>query len=159
MRTDALGAFLDRFGDVVYNSYNATEAGLISTATPQDLRVAPDTAGRPLRGTSVRILDDDDNELPTGEIGRIVVANNSGFDGYTGSDSKAFADGHMAFQAEFGPLPVYRDTGIHGKFLEVFLQVSHIHEHREGTVILHNSGLFRETTVVCKRPLPTSRFG
>ncbi|UPW08249.1 AMP-binding protein [Gordonia terrae] len=95
MRSDALVAFLDRYGDVVYNSYNATEAGLITTATPADLRVAPDTAGRPLIGTSVRILDDDDREVPVGEVGRIVVANNSGFDGYTSSDSKAFSDGHM----------------------------------------------------------------
>ncbi|WP_168699245.1 AMP-binding protein [Gordonia paraffinivorans] len=95
MRTDALIAFMDRFGDIVYNSYNATEAGLISTATPEDLRAAPETAGRPLVGTSVRILDEEDRVLPVGEIGRIVVANNSGFDGYTSSDSKAFADGHM----------------------------------------------------------------
>ncbi|MGP3707411.1 AMP-binding protein [Gordonia paraffinivorans] len=95
MRTDALMAFMDRFGDIVYNSYNATEAGLISTATPEDLRAAPETAGRTLVGTSVRILDEDDRVLPVGEIGRIVVANNSGFDGYTSSDSKAFADGHM----------------------------------------------------------------
>ena len=95
MRSDALVAFLDRYGDVVYNSYNATEAGLITTATPADLRVAPDTAGRPLTGTSVRILDDDDREVPVGEVGRIVVANNSGFDGYTSSDTKAFSDGHM----------------------------------------------------------------
>jgi len=95
-RPDALVAFMDRFGDVVYNSYNATEAGLISTATPQDLRVAPDTAGRALVGTSVRILDDDDRELPVGEIGKIVVASSSGFDGYTSADvNKAFADGHM----------------------------------------------------------------
>ena len=28
-------------------------------------------------------------------MGRIVVASNSGFDGYTSSDTKAFADGHM----------------------------------------------------------------
>ena len=95
MRTDALLGFMDRFGDVVYNSYNATEAGLISTATPADLRLAPDTAGRPLTGTSVRLLDDADREVSTGEVGRIVVASNSGFDGYTSSDTKAFADGHM----------------------------------------------------------------
>ena len=95
MRSDALVAFLDRYGDVVYNSYNATEAGLITTATPADLRTAPETAGRPLAGTSVRILDDDDREVPVGEVGRIVVANNSGFDGYTSSDTKAFSDGHM----------------------------------------------------------------
>ncbi|MFE0751420.1 AMP-binding protein [Gordonia sp. NPDC058843] len=95
MRSDALVAFLDRYGDVVYNSYNATEAGLITTATPTDLRTAPDTAGRPLAGTSVRILDDEDHEVAIGEVGRIVVANNSGFDGYTSSDTKAFSDGHM----------------------------------------------------------------
>ncbi|MGV9712866.1 AMP-binding protein [Gordonia sp. NPDC003424] len=95
MRPDSLLAFMDRFGDVIYNNYNATEAGLISTATPGDLRAAPETAGRPLRGTLVRILDDADRELPTGEIGKILVANNSGFDGYTSDDTKAFADGYM----------------------------------------------------------------
>ena len=41
MRTEALLAFMDRYGDIVYNSYNATEAGLISTATPADMRIAP----------------------------------------------------------------------------------------------------------------------
>ena len=58
MRGDAVLAFMDRFGDTVYNSYNATEAGLISTAVPADLRVAPDTAGKPVVGTELRILDD-----------------------------------------------------------------------------------------------------
>ena len=95
MRTEALLAFMDRYGDIIYNSYNATEAGLISTATPADMRIAPETAGRPLTGTSVRILDDDDRELGTDEIGRIVVQSNSGFDGYTSSDTKAFAGNHM----------------------------------------------------------------
>jgi acyl-CoA synthetase (AMP-forming)/AMP-acid ligase II len=47
MRPDVVTAFMDQFGDVIYNNYNATEAGMIATATPQDLRAAPDTAGRP----------------------------------------------------------------------------------------------------------------
>ena len=54
MRPDAVVGFMDRFGDIVYNSYNATEAGLISAATPADLRAAPDTAGRPVVGTELR---------------------------------------------------------------------------------------------------------
>ncbi len=57
---------MDRFGDVVHNSYNATEAGLISTATPRDLREAPERAGRPVVGTDLRIVDDDGNEVPAG---------------------------------------------------------------------------------------------
>ncbi|WP_197038077.1 MULTISPECIES: AMP-binding protein [Actinomycetes] len=90
MRADAVTGFMDRFGDVVYNSYNATEAGLISTATPADLRAATDTAGRPAAGTEVRILDDNLDELPVGEVGKIAVFSNSHFEGYTSGDSKDF---------------------------------------------------------------------
>jgi acyl-CoA synthetase (AMP-forming)/AMP-acid ligase II len=50
---------MDQFGDVIYNNYDATEAGRIATATPADLRVAPDLAGRPADGTELRILDAD----------------------------------------------------------------------------------------------------
>ncbi len=63
MRPDVVIAFMDQFGDVIYNNYNATEAGMIATATPQDLRAAPDTAGRPAGGTEIRILDKEFNEV------------------------------------------------------------------------------------------------
>ena len=95
MRPDAVLAFMDRFGDVICNSYNATEAGLISTATPADLRVAPDTAGRPVRGTTVRLLDDDLREVPTGEVGRICVLSGSQFSGYTSGATKDFHGDYM----------------------------------------------------------------
>src|ERR1700741_2031899 len=39
MRPDVVISFMDQFGDVIYNNYNATEAGMIATATPQDLPV------------------------------------------------------------------------------------------------------------------------
>ena len=95
MRGEAVTAFMDRFGDKVYNSYNATEAGQISVATPADLRHAPDTAGRPVRGTTVRLVDDEGNEVPTGEVGRILLRGASEFDGYTAGDSKDSIDGFM----------------------------------------------------------------
>ncbi|MFA6575912.1 MAG: AMP-binding protein [Nocardioides sp.] len=95
MRTDAVTAFMDRFGDVVFNSYNATEAGLISTATPADLRVAPDTAGRPVVGTDLRIVDDEWRDVPQGEVGKITVLSDSHFEGYTSGDSKQFHEAFM----------------------------------------------------------------
>jgi len=95
MRSDAVTAFMDRFGDTIYNSYNATEAGLISTAVPADLRVAPDTAGRPVVGTDLRILDDADREVPQGEVGRITVRSGFQFSGYTSGDTKAFLGDYM----------------------------------------------------------------
>ncbi|RHW27331.1 acyl-CoA synthetase [Nocardioides immobilis] len=95
MRGEAVVAFMDRFGDKVYNSYNATEAGQISVAAPADLRHASDTAGRPVTGTTLRLVDDDGNDVPVGEVGRILVRGASEFDGYTAGDTKASLDGFM----------------------------------------------------------------
>jgi acyl-CoA synthetase (AMP-forming)/AMP-acid ligase II len=96
MRPDVVIKFMDQFGDVIYNNYNATEAGMIATATPQDLRAAPDTAGKPAGGTEIRILDSDFNELPTGEVGTIYVRNSTQFDGYTSGKTKDFHEGFMS---------------------------------------------------------------
>jgi acyl-CoA synthetase (AMP-forming)/AMP-acid ligase II len=96
MRPDVVIRFMDSFGDVIYNNYNATEAGMIATATPEDLRVAPDTAGRPAVGTEIRILDHDFGEVPTGEVGQIFVRNSTQFDGYTSGRTKDFHEGFMA---------------------------------------------------------------
>ncbi len=99
MRPDVVVAFMDRFGDVIYNNYNATEAGMIATATPQDLRAAPDTAGRPADGTEIRILDPEFNELPTGEVGSIYVRNNTQFDGYTENSTGKGKNFHAGFMS------------------------------------------------------------
>jgi acyl-coenzyme A synthetase/AMP-(fatty) acid ligase len=83
---------MDEFGDVIYNNYNATEAGMIATATPADLRAAPDTAGKPAVGTEIRILDPEFHEVPTGETGSIYVRNSSQFDVNTSGATKDYHD-------------------------------------------------------------------
>ncbi|HTZ14989.1 MAG TPA: acyl-CoA ligase FadD12 [Mycobacterium sp.] len=96
MRPDVVTKFMDQFGDVIYNNYNATEAGMIATATPADLRAAPDTAGKPVQGNEIRILDDEFNEVPAGVIGQIYVRGSTLFDGYTSGATKSFQQGFMA---------------------------------------------------------------
>ena len=96
MRPDVVVKFMDRFGEVIYNNYNATEAGMVATATPTDLRAAPDTAGKPVQGTQIRILDDAGTELAAGQTGRIFVHSPTLFDGYTSGAGKTFHDGFMA---------------------------------------------------------------
>ncbi|GAC1401720.1 MAG: acyl-CoA ligase FadD12 [Mycobacterium sp.] len=96
MRPDVVIKFMDQFGDVIYNNYNATEAGMIATATPQDLRAAPDTAGKPAGGTEIRILDSAFNEAPRGQVGGIYVRNSTQFDGYTSGKTKDFHEGFMS---------------------------------------------------------------
>ena len=87
---------MDRFGDVLYNLYGSTEVAWATIATPEDLRAAPGTAGRPPRGTVVKLLDEDGHEVAQGETGRIFVGNEMAFEGYTGGGGKEVVDGLMS---------------------------------------------------------------
>ena len=87
---------MDRFGDVLYNLYGSTEVAWATIATPADLRSAPGTAGRPPRGTIVKLYDDQGKEVPAGETGRIFVGNEMLFEGYTGGGGKDVIDGLMS---------------------------------------------------------------
>jgi acyl-CoA synthetase (AMP-forming)/AMP-acid ligase II len=80
--------WMDTFGDNLYNLYGSTEVAWATIATPEDLRAAPGTAGKPPRGTVVKIVDEDGNEVRQGETGRIFVGNEMAFEGYTGGGTK-----------------------------------------------------------------------
>jgi len=60
-------AWMDRFGDNLYNVYGSTEVGQATLATPDDLRAAPGTAGRVISGTVVEVVDSDGHAVPVGE--------------------------------------------------------------------------------------------
>jgi acyl-CoA synthetase (AMP-forming)/AMP-acid ligase II len=88
---------MDAFGDVLYNLYGSTEVAWATIATPDDLRAAPGTAGRPPRGTIVKLFDEDGNPVTKpGATGRIFVANEMLFEGYTGGGNKALIEGLMS---------------------------------------------------------------
>ena len=87
---------MDQTGDNLYNLYGSTEVGQASLADPQDLRQAPDTAGRAIPGSEIRILDDSGEEVAVGATGRIFVGNEGQFDHYTGGGGKAVIDGLMS---------------------------------------------------------------
>jgi acyl-CoA synthetase (AMP-forming)/AMP-acid ligase II len=84
------------FGDVLYNLYGSTEVAWATIATPDDLRAAPGTAGRPPRGTILKLYDETGLEVPAGETGRIFVGNEMLFEGYTGGGNKDVIDGLMS---------------------------------------------------------------
>jgi len=87
---------MDEFGEVLYNLYGSTEVAWATIATPEDLRVAPGTAGRPPHGTVLRLYDEEGREVPRGAHGRIYVSNEMQFEGYTGGGGKDTIDGLMA---------------------------------------------------------------
>jgi len=84
-------------GEVLYNFYGSTEVAWATFATPEDLRAAPGTAGRPPYGTTVRLYDADGRPVEgPGRVGRIFVGNGFQFEGYTGGGGKEMIDGLMS---------------------------------------------------------------
>ena len=97
----ALGAplaerFIERFGPVLCDAYGSSEVGIATIATSADLIAAPGTVGRPCLGSSIRILDDQDRPVPTGETGRIFAGGGLVFGGYSDGSSKTVVDGRMS---------------------------------------------------------------
>ncbi|WP_232542150.1 AMP-binding protein [Nocardia bovistercoris] len=91
---------VEAFGPILVNGYGSTEAGLVTIARPEDLAAAPDTAGYPALGVSVRVLRADRSPADIGETGRIFVRTGLDYAGYTPETTGAVAaknvvDGHV----------------------------------------------------------------
>ncbi|HEY9312309.1 AMP-binding protein [Williamsia sp.] len=83
-----------QFGHVLHNLYGATEASYITIATPEDLAVAPTTAGRPPLGVEVAIVSGG-VRVPEGQTGQIYVRSGSQISTYTNGTSKETLDGML----------------------------------------------------------------
>lgn len=87
---------LKDLGPVIYNLYGSTEVAYATIARPQDLSINPATVGPVVKGMKVRILDDNGNDVPRGQVGRIFVGNFFPFEGYTGGGGKQIIDGLLS---------------------------------------------------------------
>jgi fatty-acyl-CoA synthase len=87
---------LKAFGPVIYNLYGSTEVSYATIATPDELEDDPATVGKVVRGSVVKIFDEEGHELPAGQTGRIFVGNLSQFEGYTGGGSKQVIQGLLS---------------------------------------------------------------
>ena len=86
----------EAFGDLVYDIYGTTETGFGAIATPEDLRAAPGTVGRPPYGATVRVLDEKGAPLPAGKSGRIFIGGRMVFEGYSGGGNRDMVAGLMS---------------------------------------------------------------
>ncbi len=93
---DLAARWITRFGPNLYNLYGSTEVGQVTIATPVDLGVDPTTAGQPVRGVEIRIVDDAGHDVFEGDVGRIMVKSEMHFDGYTDGGNKDMLDGFMS---------------------------------------------------------------
>lgn len=89
--------FQSRFGVTLRQLYGSTETGALSI----NLDNTPGTeesVGKPLRGISITILDEDRQLVPDGEIGEIAIrspAMTTKYDGLADMTAECFADGYF----------------------------------------------------------------
>lgn len=53
----------NKFGDIIFNLYGTSEAGLSTIATPKMLAARPDTIGRPIRGCKLQLVEENGNRV------------------------------------------------------------------------------------------------
>jgi long-chain acyl-CoA synthetase len=77
-----LTEFEKKFGGVMYIGYGLSEAGPSVTSTREGMPRKPGSAGQPVDGVLVKIVDDDGNELPRGSRGEICAKGDNNSPGY-----------------------------------------------------------------------------
>ncbi len=70
---DVKARMIDWWGPIINEVYAGSEAGLVAFASAAEWVERPGTVGRVLPNVSVRILDDDNREVPAGEVGTIYI--------------------------------------------------------------------------------------
>ncbi len=64
--------FEEKFGAVFLNGYGQTEACGFTTLNPYDGVKKKNSVGVPIAGTWLKIVDDEDRELPPGQVGEVL---------------------------------------------------------------------------------------
>ncbi len=70
---DVKQAMIDWFGPIFYESYGASEIGFMTLISSQEAQAKPGSVGKVLPGGSIKIIDDEGQELAAGEAGSIYV--------------------------------------------------------------------------------------
>jgi long-chain acyl-CoA synthetase len=78
---EVLRSFEETFNCLVIEGYGLSESTCRSTFNPPDERRRPGSCGKPI-GNEMRVVDDDDNEVKTGELGEIVLRGENILKGY-----------------------------------------------------------------------------
>ncbi len=63
----------NKIGPRLANLYGTSEAGFCIMASPSDLKYHPNTIGKKIAGVQTKIIDQNNNMVSTGEVGRLYV--------------------------------------------------------------------------------------
>lgn len=75
---DVKRAMIDWWGPIFTDAYGATEVGTTCQITSQEWLDHPGSVGRPIPPFSVRVLDDENHDVPAGTEGRLFFVDSTG---------------------------------------------------------------------------------
>jgi long-chain acyl-CoA synthetase len=82
MPVEVMRGFEKAFGCVVLEGYGLSETSPVASFNHLDREHKPGSIGTPIEGVEMEVVDDDDNELPPGEVGEIVIRGHNVMKGY-----------------------------------------------------------------------------
>ncbi|MFT7646529.1 MAG: long-chain acyl-CoA synthetase [Candidatus Poriferisodalaceae bacterium] len=73
LKEQVIADFEAAYGAPILDGWGSTETGSFATMTPAGATRKPGSCGLPLRGSNIRVVDPDGNDVPPGERGELVV--------------------------------------------------------------------------------------
>ena len=92
----------ERFGPILANIYGSTELSLAAVATAEELAEHPTAAGRVVPGSIIKLFDDDGNEVPQGQPGRIFLNNETALKRYSNPNTPIVMIGKLIEMGDRG---------------------------------------------------------
>jgi long-chain acyl-CoA synthetase len=82
MPVEVLRGFEQAFGAIVLEGYGLSETSPVACSNHPGRERKPGSIGTPLEGVEMRVVNEDDNEVPQGEVGEIVIRGHNIMKGY-----------------------------------------------------------------------------
>jgi long-chain acyl-CoA synthetase len=84
MPVELMRAFEQALGCVILEGYGLSETSPVASFNQPDRERKPGSIGTPIEGVEMKVVDDNDEEVPDGEVGEIVIRGHNIMKGYLG---------------------------------------------------------------------------
>jgi long-chain acyl-CoA synthetase len=91
MPVELMRGFEQAFGAEILEGYGLSESSPVASFNHADRERKPGSIGTPIEGVEMKVVDDDGNDVPQGEVGEIVIRGHNVMKGYWGHE-EATAD-------------------------------------------------------------------
>ena len=86
MPVEVMRSFEKEFDCVILEGYGLSETSPVASFNHLDRDRKPGSIGTPIEGVEMKLVDDDDNDVPQGEVGEIVIRGHNVMKGYLNRD-------------------------------------------------------------------------